>query len=79
MPLADLDAAVRRGTGLGLEAVLAALGGPLRNRPARAASLAAARAALIANSEASPLNESCPWYARGSTISGGTARSRGWG
>jgi len=79
VPLADLDAAVRRGTGLGLEAVLAALGGPLRNRPARAASLAAARAALIANSEASPLNESCPWYARGSTISGGTARSRGWG
>jgi uncharacterized protein (TIGR02679 family) len=43
-------------------AVLAALGGPLRNRPARAASLAATRAALIANSEASPLNESCPWY-----------------
>ena len=62
VPLADLDAAVRRGTGLGLEAVLAAIGGPLRNRPAGAASLAAARAALIASSEASPLNESCPWY-----------------
>src|ERR1035441_1585045 len=57
VPLTDLDAAVRRGTGLGLEALLAAVGGPLRNRPAQAASLAAARAALIATAEASPLNE----------------------
>jgi uncharacterized protein (TIGR02679 family) len=62
IPLADLDAAVRRATGLGLEAALAALGGTLRDRPAETASLAAARAALIATAEASSLNESCPWY-----------------
>lgn len=62
VPLADLDAAVRRATGLGLEATLAALGGTLRNRPAQVASLAAARAALIATAEASSLNESCQWY-----------------
>ena len=62
VPLADLDAAVRRATGLGLEATLAALGGTLRNRPAKVASLAAARAALIATAEASSLNESCQWY-----------------
>ncbi len=62
VPLADLDAAVRRATGLGLAAVLAALGGPLRDRPAETASLAAARAALIATAEASSLNESCHWY-----------------
>jgi uncharacterized protein (TIGR02679 family) len=60
--LADLDAALRRATGLGLEAALAAVGGPLHDRPAEAASLAAARAALIAAAEASPLNESCHWY-----------------
>ncbi len=64
MPLADLDAAVRRATGLGLEDTLAVLGGPLHNRPAEAASLATARAALIAAAEASPLNESCHWYWR---------------
>src|ERR1035441_1156776 len=40
VPLADLDAAVRRASGLGLEATLAALGGTLRNRPAQIASLA---------------------------------------
>ena len=62
VPLADLDAAVRRATGLGLEATLAALGGTLLNRPAQVASLAAARAALIATAEASSLNESCQWY-----------------
>jgi uncharacterized protein (TIGR02679 family) len=62
LPLADLDAAVRRATGLGLAALLAALGGPLRDRPAETASLAAARAALIATAETSSLNESCPWY-----------------
>jgi uncharacterized protein (TIGR02679 family) len=60
--LADLDAAVRRATGLGLEDALAVLGGPLHNRPAEAASLAAARAALIAAAEASPLHEPCHWY-----------------
>src|ERR1017187_5908492 len=62
VPLADLDAAVRRASGLGLEATLAALGGTLRNRPAQVASLAAARATLIATAEASSLNESCQWY-----------------
>ncbi|HUY51137.1 MAG TPA: TIGR02679 family protein [Streptosporangiaceae bacterium] len=60
--LADLDAALRRGTGLGLVALLADLGGPLRDRPAETASLAAARAALTAAAEASPLNESSHWY-----------------
>ena len=60
--LAELDGALRRGTGLGLQAVLAALGGPLRDRPAEAASLASARADLVATAEASPLRESCPWY-----------------
>ena len=62
VPLADLDAAVRRATGLGLAALLAALGGPLRDRPAETVSLAAARAALIATAETSSLNESCHWY-----------------
>src|SRR5712692_1621657 len=60
--LADLDAALRRATGLGLAAVLAALVGPLVDRPAKAAGLAAARAVLIATAEASPLHESCDWY-----------------
>jgi hypothetical protein len=60
--LADLDAAMRRATGHGLEAILAAVGGTLRDRPAETASLTAARATLIATAQASPLNESCPWY-----------------
>jgi uncharacterized protein (TIGR02679 family) len=60
--LADLDAAVSRATGLGLADALAALGAPLRNRPAETALLADARACLIGVAEASPLNESCPWY-----------------
>src|ERR1017187_3418014 len=34
VPLADLDAALSRATGLGLAGVLAGLGEPLRNRPA---------------------------------------------
>lgn len=62
VPLAELDAALSRATGLGLAGVLAVLGEPLRNRPAAAASLAAARAALTEATEGSPLNESCPWY-----------------
>src|SRR6266567_1535267 len=41
VPLVELDGALRRATGLGLQAGLAALGGPLRDRPAEAASLAA--------------------------------------
>jgi uncharacterized protein (TIGR02679 family) len=60
--LLHLDEAMRRATGLGLEAVLSALGGRLRDRPAETAALTAARAALIAAAEASPLHESCPWY-----------------
>jgi uncharacterized protein (TIGR02679 family) len=60
--LTELDAALSRATGLDLAGVLAVLGEPLRNRPAAAASLAAARAALTATAEVSPLNESCPWY-----------------
>ena len=60
--LADLDAALRGATGMGLGAVLAALGAPLRDRPAEAASLAAARAGAITAAEASPLGESCLWY-----------------
>ena len=50
--LAELDAALTRATGLGLAGTLAAIGGPLRNRPAAAASLAAARAALTAAAKA---------------------------
>ena len=60
--LADLDAAVSRATGLDLADALAALGSPLRNRLAETALLADARAFLIGVAEASPLNESCPWY-----------------
>ena len=60
--LADLDAALSRATGLGLTDAIAALGAPLRNRPAETALLADARACLIGVAEASPLNESCPWY-----------------
>ncbi len=62
VPLAELDAAVSRATGLGLAGVLAALGEPLRNRPAETAVLADARAGLIAVAHDSPLTESCPWY-----------------
>ena len=46
--LEALDAAVSRGTGYGLVALLTELGGPLRNRPVAAASLAASRAELVA-------------------------------
>src|SRR5690242_14200487 len=60
--LADLDAAMLRATGSGLAAVLAEVGGPLRDRPGEAASLAAARADLIAVAQRSPLHASCGWY-----------------
>jgi uncharacterized protein (TIGR02679 family) len=60
--LTDLDAALSRATGLDLTALLAVLGEPLRNRPAEAASLAAARTALTETAEASVLNQTCPWY-----------------
>lgn len=62
--LAALDAAASRGTGYGLVPLLTELGGPLRNRPAAAASLAASRAELVALAEASPLCVSCDWYRR---------------
>ena len=60
--LADLDTALDRATGLNLADLLAALGEPLRNRPAVAASLAAARAALTEAAEGSMLNQTSPWY-----------------
>src|SRR5258708_15044206 len=62
VPLAYLDTALRGATGLALEDALAALGGPVRDRRAEAASLACARTSLIAVAEASPLRESCDWY-----------------
>ena len=60
--LADLDTALDRATGLNLADLLAALGEPLRNRPAAAATLAAARIALAEAAEGSPLNQTTPWY-----------------
>ena len=60
--LEALDAAVSRGTGYGLVPLLTELGGPLRNRPVAAASLAASRAGLVALAEASPLYLSYDWY-----------------
>ncbi len=62
VPLAQLDAALSRATGLGLAAALAVLGEPLRNRPAETALLADARTGLIAVAQDSPLTEFCPWY-----------------
>jgi uncharacterized protein (TIGR02679 family) len=62
VPLAELDAALSRATGLGLAGVLAALGAPLRNRPVETAALADARAGLIAVAQDSSLTGSCPWY-----------------
>jgi uncharacterized protein (TIGR02679 family) len=62
VPLAELDAALSRATGVGLADVLAGLGAPLRNRPAETAWLADARAGLIAVAQDSPLTGSCPWY-----------------
>src|SRR5450631_2731704 len=62
VPLTTLDAAVSRGTGYGLVPLLTELGGPLRNRPVAAASLAAARAELLALAEASPLYLAWDWY-----------------
>jgi uncharacterized protein (TIGR02679 family) len=62
VPLADVDAALSRATGLGLAGVLAALGAPLRDRPAETAVLADARAGLMAVAQDSPLDSSCPWY-----------------
>jgi hypothetical protein len=59
--LEALDAAVSRGTGYGLVPLLTELGGPLRNRPVAAASLAASRAELVALAEASPLYLSYDW------------------
>ena len=60
--LEALDAAVSRGTGYGLVSLLTELGGPLRNRPVAAASLAASRAELVALAEASPLYLARDWY-----------------
>ncbi len=62
VPLAALDAATRQGADCGLVELLAALGGPLRDRPADNASLTAARAGLVSLAEASPLHESGTWF-----------------
>jgi len=62
VPLAELDAALSRATGLALAGVLAGLGAPLRNRPAESARLTNARAGLIAVTQDSQLIGSCPWY-----------------
>ncbi len=62
VPLAELDAALSRATGLGVARVLAELGEPLRDRPAVAAHRAAARATLTQSAENSTLNQTCAWY-----------------
>jgi uncharacterized protein (TIGR02679 family) len=60
--LADLDHAVREGTGRALTELLAELGGPLRNRPAERDALDAARETAIRAAQASPLHASPGWY-----------------
>jgi len=60
--LADLDRAVRETTGLGLAALLAGQGGPLRDRPAERSALAGMRAVVRSAAQASPLHASCGWY-----------------
>jgi uncharacterized protein (TIGR02679 family) len=60
--LADLDHAVREGTGRALTELLAELGGPLRNRPAERDALDAARETAIRAAQASPLHASRGWY-----------------
>jgi uncharacterized protein (TIGR02679 family) len=60
--LADLDRAVREGTGHGLPELLAELGGPLRDRPAERAALAGAREAVLRAAQASSLQAGCGWY-----------------
>lgn len=60
--LAELDAAVREATGLGLPVLLAEMGGPLRNRPAERSALAASRDAAVRAAQASSLHDSCGWY-----------------
>lgn len=59
--LADLDAALRQGTGAGLMATLERLGGPLRHRPAEQAARATAVAAALTRIGASPLAAE-PWF-----------------
>lgn len=49
--LADLDRAVRETTGAGLAELLGELGGPLRDRPAELAALAAARDTTVRSAE----------------------------
>jgi uncharacterized protein (TIGR02679 family) len=60
--LADLDQAVREATGRGLPELLAARGGPLRDRPAERGALASLRDAALREAEASPLYRACGWY-----------------
>ncbi|HEV3381065.1 MAG TPA: TIGR02679 family protein [Trebonia sp.] len=60
--LADLDAAVREATGMGLAELLARIGSPLRNRPAERDRRAAARDAIVRSGEESSLIAE-PWFA----------------
>ena len=60
--LTDLDRAVRESTGRGLPALLADLGGPLRNRPAERSALAAARDSAVETAQASALHDASDWY-----------------
>jgi len=60
--LADLDAALAAATGMGLAAVLAFIGPPVRDRRAESAALASGRASALASAAASPLAGSQPWY-----------------
>ena len=60
--LADLDRAVRETTGHGLRELLAARGGPLRDRQAERSALAEVRDRALREAEASPLHASCGWY-----------------
>ncbi len=80
--LDQLDRALRTGpSGLGLAAVLEALGGTLRNRPAEAVAAAEAVAGALAAARAGPLAAE-PWYERwldGLARDGTLTRLRGAG
>ncbi|MBV9857302.1 MAG: TIGR02679 family protein [Streptosporangiaceae bacterium] len=60
--LADLDRAVREVTGQRLPELLAELGGPLRDLPARRSAHAAVRETTLRLAEKSSLHATCGWY-----------------
>lgn len=81
--VARLDEALRRGCGLGVRELLVHLHGPLRDRPAERAALAAQRAELWAELESHPLVVALPalrgWVEglrRGGLIGGGVSACR---